>query len=142
MVVTTITVSPTRILFCPRGVRIVPFRLMQQIRRLSFRFRSISGTSGTSEASRMENSRASARPSRMLYRVSTLLPMVFCQGQGGLIELHVKEVQGPRIVCLVLNGGELGERKGVNVPGVKIKLPALTEKDKDDIRFGMEMGFD
>ena len=60
----------------------------------------------------------------------------------GLIELHVKEVQGPRIVCLVLNGGELGERKGVNVPGVKIKLPALTEKDKDDIRFGMEMGFD
>ena len=60
----------------------------------------------------------------------------------GLIELHVREVQGPRIVCLVVNGGELGERKGVNVPGVKIKLPALTEKDKDDIRFGMEMGFD
>lgn len=54
----------------------------------------------------------------------------------------MREVQGPRIVCLVVNGGELGERKGVNVPGVKIKLPALTEKDKDDIRFGMEMGFD
>lgn len=60
----------------------------------------------------------------------------------GLIELHVKRVDGPRIICRVINGGELGERKGVNVPGVKIKLPALTDKDKEDIRFGMEMGFD
>lgn len=60
----------------------------------------------------------------------------------GLIELHVKEVEGPKIACQVINGGELGERKGVNVPNVKIKLPALTEKDKEDIRFGIEMGFD
>lgn len=60
----------------------------------------------------------------------------------GLIELRVKCVEGPKIYCHVVNGGELGERKGVNVPGVKIKLPALTEKDKEDIRFGMEMGFD
>ncbi len=60
----------------------------------------------------------------------------------GLIELHVKRVEGPKIYCVVVNGGELGERKGVNVPGVKIKLPALTEKDKEDIRFGIEMGFD
>ena len=60
----------------------------------------------------------------------------------GLIELYVKSVAGSRIICRVVNGGELGERKGVNVPGVKIKLPALTDKDKEDIRFGMEMGFD
>ncbi len=60
----------------------------------------------------------------------------------GLIELLVERVNGPQIHCTVVNGGELGERKGVNVPGVKIKLPALTEKDKEDIRFGMEMGFD
>ena len=60
----------------------------------------------------------------------------------GLIELKVVSVEGPKIHCTVLNGGELGERKGVNVPGVKIKLPALTDKDKEDIRFGMEMGFD
>lgn len=60
----------------------------------------------------------------------------------GLIELHVKYVDGSKIYCTVINGGELGERKGVNVPGVKIKLPALTDKDKEDIRFGMEMGFD
>lgn len=60
----------------------------------------------------------------------------------GLIELEVQEVNGTDIVCKVLNGGELGMRKGVNVPNVKIKLPALTEKDKADIRFGIEQGFD
>ncbi len=60
----------------------------------------------------------------------------------GLIELSVKEVSGDEIVCQVLNGGELGGQKGVNVPGVKIKLPALTDKDKEDIVFGIEQGFD
>ena len=60
----------------------------------------------------------------------------------GLIELEVLEVNGPEIRCKVINGGELGERKGVNVPNVKIKLPALTDKDKDDIRFGVEQDFD
>lgn len=60
----------------------------------------------------------------------------------GLIELLVQEVNGTDIVCKVVNGGELGEKKGVNVPNVKIKLPALTEKDKADIRFGIEQGFD
>ena len=60
----------------------------------------------------------------------------------GLIELEVVEVSGPDIVCRIVNGGELGERKGVNVPNVKIKLPALTEKDKADIRFGIDQGFD
>ena len=60
----------------------------------------------------------------------------------GLIELKVNEVNDTDIVCTVVNGGELGERKGVNVPNVSIKLPALTEKDKEDIRFGIELGFD
>ncbi len=60
----------------------------------------------------------------------------------GLIELEVQAVNGTDIVCRVINGGELGERKGVNVPNVKIKLPALTDKDKEDIRFGVEQGFD
>ena len=60
----------------------------------------------------------------------------------GLIELQVREVKGTDIVCDVINGGELGMRKGVNVPNVKIKLPALTEKDKADIVFGIEQGFD
>ncbi len=60
----------------------------------------------------------------------------------GLIELEVKEVKGTDIVCTVINGGELGERKGVNVPNVKIKLPSLTDKDKEDIQFGIREGFD
>lgn len=60
----------------------------------------------------------------------------------GLIELEVRNVEGTDITCTVINGGELGQRKGVNVPNVKIKLPALTDKDKEDIRFGIEQGFD
>ena len=60
----------------------------------------------------------------------------------GLIELKVEYVEGPDIHCTVLNGGELGERKGVNVPNVKINLPAITDKDRDDIIFGIEQGFD
>lgn len=60
----------------------------------------------------------------------------------GLIELEVQTVDGTDIVCRVINGGELGMRKGVNVPNVKIKLPALTDKDKADIQFGIEQGFD
>lgn len=60
----------------------------------------------------------------------------------GLIELHVRKVNGTDIVCRIENGGELGEKKGVNVPGVRVKLPALTDKDKEDIRFGVDEGFD
>ena len=60
----------------------------------------------------------------------------------GLIELHVREVNGTDIVCRIENGGELGEKKGVNVPGVRVKLPALTDKVKEDIRFGVDAGFD
>ena len=59
-----------------------------------------------------------------------------------LIELHVREVNGTDIDCRIENGGELGEKKGVNVPGVRVKLPALTDKDKEDIRFGVDAGFD
>ena len=61
----------------------------------------------------------------------------------GLIELTVDEVKnGTDIMCTVVNGGELGSKKGVNVPNVKIKLPGITEKDKSDIIFGVEKGFD
>ena len=51
-------------------------------------------------------------------------------------------MDGTEIRCRVVNGGELGQRKGVNVPNVRVKLPALTEKDKEDIWFGIEEGFD
>ena len=60
----------------------------------------------------------------------------------GLIELKIKEIKGNDIVCEIVNGGELGQRKGVNVPNVPIRLPAITEKDKDDIRFGAEQEVD
>lgn len=60
----------------------------------------------------------------------------------GLIELTVEEVRGNDIVCRIVNGGELGQKKGVNVPNVKVNLPAITEKDKNDILFGIEQGFD
>lgn len=60
----------------------------------------------------------------------------------GLIELEIIRLTDTDITCRVINGGELGMRKGVNVPNVKVKLPSLTEKDKADILFGVEQGFD
>lgn len=60
----------------------------------------------------------------------------------GLVDLAVVSVSGPRIECVVVNGGEFGSRKNVNVPKVKTKLPSVTEQDILDIRFGLELGFD
>ena len=60
----------------------------------------------------------------------------------GLIELEVKAIKGTDIICDILNGGELGEKKGVNVPYVKVNLPGITEQDKNDILFGIEQKFD
>lgn len=60
----------------------------------------------------------------------------------GLIGLKVISKTERDIHCEVVNGGELGEKKGVNVPNVAVRLPAITEKDKDDIRFGVEQGVD
>ena len=60
----------------------------------------------------------------------------------GLIELEVIKLVNTEIVCKVLNGGELGQRKGVNVPNVPVRLPALTEKDREDIVFGIRQGVD
>ena len=60
----------------------------------------------------------------------------------GLIDLEVLSVSGGDIRCRVVNGGELGERKGVNVPNVRVNLPSLTEKDIEDIQFGIREEFD
>lgn len=56
----------------------------------------------------------------------------------GLVALEVKEVGDGKIECIVLNTGEVSSNKGVNLPNSKIKLPALTEKDKNDLLFGIE----
>ncbi|KNY28604.1 pyruvate kinase [Pseudobacteroides cellulosolvens] len=60
----------------------------------------------------------------------------------GLVELEVKEVKGKDIHCTVINGGVISNRKGVNVPEVEIRLPAFTEKDIEDIKFGIENDVD
>jgi pyruvate kinase len=58
----------------------------------------------------------------------------------GLVGLTVKSVEGNAVKCEVQNTGLVGTHKGVNVPGVSIQLPALTDKDKADLIFGCEMG--
>jgi len=60
----------------------------------------------------------------------------------GLIGLTVESVDGTEIHCRIVNGGPMKSRKGVNVPGVRINLPGITEKDTADIRFGIEQGVD
>lgn len=60
----------------------------------------------------------------------------------GLINLLVESRDDTDIVCTVINGGALGEKKGVNVPGVRINMPFLSEKDRRDIDFGIEQKVD
>ncbi|MEK3724782.1 MULTISPECIES: pyruvate kinase [unclassified Paenibacillus] len=60
----------------------------------------------------------------------------------GLIGLEVVDKTFTEIKCRIVNGGLLGGKKGVNVPGVKINLPGITEKDANDIIFGIEQGVD
>ena len=60
----------------------------------------------------------------------------------GALEFEITEIKGKDIVCKALNTGRLGSRKTMNVPGVKVDLPALTQKDIDDITEGIKRGFD
>ncbi len=60
----------------------------------------------------------------------------------GLIELVVERICGTDIICTVKNTATLGQRKSINIPGAEIPLPLLTEKDLDDVLFGIEQGID
>ncbi len=60
----------------------------------------------------------------------------------GLMELRVVAVRGQDVECEVVTGGVLGEHKGINLPGVDISEPSLTEKDREDLEFGLELGVD
>jgi len=60
----------------------------------------------------------------------------------GLVGLTVKEISGDKVICTVNNTGALGENKGVNLPAVSVNLPALSEKDINDLKFGCEQGVD
>ena len=62
--------------------------------------------------------------------------------RDGLIELRVRTVRGKDVVCDVLNGGTLGEHQGINLPGTALSIPALTEKDRKDLEFGLKQGVD
>ena len=60
----------------------------------------------------------------------------------GLIKLAIKSVTDTDIVCEVLNSGKIKTKKGVNVPGVHLSMPYLSQRDRDDIIFGVQQGFD
>jgi pyruvate kinase len=83
-------------------------------------------------------------------RVSTIflpLPREVHRGDrillsDGLIELRVESVRLKDVKCSVVNGGALGEHKGINLPGVKLRVPALTPKDKADLKFALAQGVD
>ena len=60
----------------------------------------------------------------------------------GLIELRVEKTTRSEVICQVVNGGVLGEHKGINLPGVKLHVPAITEKDRVDLRFALAHGAD
>lgn len=60
----------------------------------------------------------------------------------GTIELKVKEIVGKDIVCEVIQGGKLTNRKSINIPDFIVNLPGITEKDIEDIKYGIEAGFD
>ncbi len=71
-----------------------------------------------------------------------LAPGAYILLSDGLIELRVRGTRGKNVLCDVLNGGLLGEHKGINLPGVALSIPALTEKDRKDLEFGLEHGVD
>src|ERR1700723_2179470 len=60
----------------------------------------------------------------------------------GLIELRVHDVDGDEVVCEIVNGGMLGENKGINLPGIAVRVPSLTEKDAADLEFALNNGVD
>ena len=60
----------------------------------------------------------------------------------GLIELRVVAVNGDDVVCEIVNGGKLGENKGINLPGIPVRVPSLTDKDAEDLEFALKSGVD
>jgi pyruvate kinase len=60
----------------------------------------------------------------------------------GMLELKIEAVEPPKVTCRVIQGGPLKSRKGVNLPELSLRLPSMTEKDKEDLRFGVSQGVD
>lgn len=60
----------------------------------------------------------------------------------GKIEMEVKKIEGEEIICKILNGGMVSNHKGINIPGVELTMPYISDVDRADIMFGVQMGFD
>lgn len=60
----------------------------------------------------------------------------------GLIEIIVKEIKGADVVCTVVNGGKISNKKSINIPNVSVNLPSLTDKDISDVKFAADNNFD
>ena len=115
-----------------------------EIRIRSFSNRSIKLSAGdtftlTTEDIEGDNTRVSVTYGNLPAEVE---PEQMILIDDGLVGIRVSEIRGNDIVCTVVNGGVLSANKSINIPGAKIRLPSLTEKDIDDIRFGVEHDFD
>ena len=60
----------------------------------------------------------------------------------GMLELKVETIAPPKVICRIIQGGRLKSRKGVNLPDLSLRLPSMTDKDKQDLRFGVSQGID
>ena len=60
----------------------------------------------------------------------------------GLVGLVVERIEGSSVICRVVNGGVISDHKGVNLPGVSVNMPFISQKDREDILFGIREGFD
>ena len=95
--------------------------------RFTISIRSIDGTSEGVSTTYERMARDVARGDRILLG-------------DGLIELQVLSTTSTTVLCKVINGGLLGEHKGINLPGVKLRIPAVTPKDHEDLVFALEQG--
>lgn len=102
---------------------------LKQGRRFMLTGREIMGDSEAVSISYRELANDVSRGSRILL-------------DDGLIELTVEEIDGLDIVCRVQNDGTISDRKSLNVPGIKLKLPYINKKDEDDIVFGIDNDID
>lgn len=91
--------------------------------------------------------RAVAGEARLIHVTYPALPADVSPGDSiyladGVIHLEVDRISGDEVHCRVIHGGMLTSHKGVNLPGVSISTPALTDEDRDDLAFGLELGMD
>ena len=93
----------------------------------------------TSEECEGDTSRAHISYSKLSEEVTPNTRILI---DDGLLKLVVEKVEPPRVICRVVIGGPLSSHKGVNFPDTELKIPALTEKDKEDLQFGLKENVD